>query len=405
MEAARKLGLRVRSLPRLLELVDGQVSLPKVRDINVSDIIGRNPECPDLDLPEDYISGRTILVTGAGGSIGSEICRQLCRYQPQRIILMGRGENRIHSIYYELKAKFPEIQFEPVIGNVTNPTAVSDVLHVYRPQVIFHAAAHKHVFLMECNPVEAALNNILGTALLADLAGVYGVERFVMISTDKATDPTCVMGATKAFCERLVAHHNASSRTTRYVSVRFGNVLGSAGSVVPIFQKLVEQGQPITVTHPEIDRYFMTIEEASFLVLQAGAIGEGGEVFVLDMGDPVKIVDIARTIIKLHGKNPDAPEAIEFIGLRPGEKLHETLVSAHEALVETDCHRIRRVKTNGRTPQFMELTEALAEIRAGVEESNELKVLRTLSLATNSQFNEDTLRMFRNKPILQGLVA
>lgn len=405
VEAGKALGVKVRRVPSLLEMVDGEAGLPRVRDIEVSDLIGRNPVCPDLDLKEDYIHGRTILVTGAGGSIGSEICRQLCRYQPGRVVLLGRGENRIHSVYYELREKFPNLQFDPVICNITEPDAVEDTLARYRPDVIFHAAAHKHVFLMECNPVEAARNNVLGTTILADLAEMYGVERFIMISTDKATEPTCVMGATKALCERIVAQKNSSPTATRFITVRFGNVLGSAGSVVPIFKSLAASGKPITVTDPEADRFFMTIEEASFLVLQAGGLGDGGETFVLDMGKPIRIVDIARTILRMHDRNPDEPGALRFIGLRPGEKLHETLVNPHEELVATACDRLRKVKTNGNVPSYMSVAEALETLHYAVHDCDNHRVLETLMRATQAQFAEGTLAVFERRQATVGTYA
>ncbi len=383
------LGLKVRTLPRLLEMVGSQRSATQLRDIDVSDLLRHSPSCPNLDLPHDYISGRTVLVTGAGGSIGSEICRQLCRYNPGRLLLLGRGENRIHKTYYELRDRFPHLKTEPVICNIASPPAVEDVLRRHRPDVIFHTAAHKHVFLMERNPVEAADNNVLGTATLADLAKKSGVDRFVLISTDKATEPTSVMGATKAFCERLVARKNGS-KGTKFIAVRFGNVLGSAGSVVPIFQALMAQNKPLTVTDPEADRYFMTIEEASFLVLQAGALGHGGEVFVLDMGEPVKIVEIARTILRMHGKDPDEPGAINFIGLRPGEKLHERLVNPHEELVDSGYPRVREIRTNGQVPDCMDIDLALGEMRQAVQNRDEARVLDILARSTNAQFNEET---------------
>ncbi len=382
------LGVRVRTVPRMLELIDREPSLPRVRDIDVSDLIGRSAECPDLALSDDYLSGRTVLLTGAGGSIGSEISRQLCRYRPGRVVLLGRGENRIHSIYYELRDQFPAIRFEPVICNVTSPHAVADVLVRFRPEVVFHAAAHKHVYLMECNPVEAVRNNVLGTVVLADLAAAHAVERLILVSTDKATEPTCVMGATKALCERIIADRHANGGGTRCLAVRFGNVLGSAGSVVPIFRQLVEEGKPLTVTDPAADRFFMTIEEAAFLVLQAGAIGEGGELFVLDMGQPVKIVDIARTILSMHGRDPDTPGAIRFIGLRPGEKLHETLVNPHETLVPTGRPKIFRVQASGTTPATMSPAAAVEVLRDAVDECDVVRVLEILCQATNARIGD-----------------
>jgi FlaA1/EpsC-like NDP-sugar epimerase len=387
LEQAKSLGIRVRTVPRLLELVNGQLPLTSVRDVSTADLLGRDAGDLEPILHADYISERTILVTGAGGSIGSEICRQLCRYHPSRVILLGRGENRIHSIYYELEERFPAIEFVPVICNLTSREAVEEVLRGYRPQVVLHAAAHKHVYLMEVNAVEAARNNILGTAILADLAEQYDVDRLIFVSTDKAAEPANVMGATKRFCERIVTHKNGSPSSTKFMAVRFGNVIGSSGSVLPIFQACVAQGRPITVTHPDVDRFFMTIEEAAFLVLQAGALNESGEVFLLDMGQPVKIVDLARAVLELNGRDPNDPKAIHFIGLRPGEKLHETLVASYEDLLPTACPRVLQVQANGRLPECTDLPEALADVRTAIANCDEAMLRNILSAATGASFH------------------
>lgn len=387
LEQAKSLGIAVRTVPRLLELVNGQLPLTSVRDVGAADLLGRDTADLELVLHTDYISDRTILVTGAGGSIGSEICRQLCRYHPRRIILLGRGENRIHSIYHELAERFPGIEFVPVICNLTSREAVEDVLRCYQPQVILHAGAHKHVHLMELNAVEAARNNVLGTAILADLAEPYDVERFIFVSTDKAAEPASVMGATKRFCERLLVQKNDTPSTTKFMAVRFGNVIGSSGSVLPIFQACVAAGRPIAVTHPDVDRFFMTVEEAAFLVLQTGALDESGEVFVLDMGEPMKIVDLARTVLEMNGKDPNDPNAIRFIGLRPGEKLHETLVAPHEELVATEYARVLRVQVNGQPPDCMELPGALEKLREAVAKCDEAMVRQILAQATNADLS------------------
>ncbi|MBU0608228.1 MAG: polysaccharide biosynthesis protein, partial [Armatimonadetes bacterium] len=336
------LGVTVRTIPRLLEMVNGQRPLNRVRDIGIDDLLGRDTGQLTPTDCADYLSGRTVLVTGAGGSIGSEICRQLCRYHPRQIVLLGRGENRIHKVYYELKDKHPRIEFVPVICNITSREALADALAQYRPEVILHAGAHKHVFLMEVNTVEAVRNNVLGTALLAELAEAHGVERFIFVSTDKAVEPTSVMGATKRLCERVLVSRNGGCKT-KFMAVRFGNVIGSSGSVLPIFQAHVAAGRPIPVTHPEVDRFFMTIEEAAFLVLQAGSLGQGGDIFVLDMGEPIRILDVARTVLELSGRDPDDPQAIEIIGLRPGEKMHESLTHPWEDLIETECPLVRKL--------------------------------------------------------------
>jgi FlaA1/EpsC-like NDP-sugar epimerase len=382
MDQGRELGVRVRTVPRLLELLTGDDRTVSVRDIDLGDLIGRDTSCLNLALPDNYIEGRTILVTGAGGSIGSEICRQLCRYGPERVVLLGRGENRVHSIYYELTEKWPRIEFVPVIANITSREAMEETFDRYRPAVVIHAAAHKHVYLMEVNAVEAARNNVLGTELIVNLAADYSVERFIFVSTDKAVEPTSIMGATKRLCERIVASRNGSSKT-KFMAVRFGNVLGSAGSVVPIFQRCARMGRPLQVTHPDVDRFFMTIEEASFLVLQAGALGHGGDIFVLDMGQPLKILTIARAVLEMEGKDPDAPGAITFIGLRPGEKLHEALSSPCEVLQPTANPRIRRIVPNGHREQCLELNIALRTLREAVAFCDEGRVRRILKEATN----------------------
>lgn len=381
---ASDLGIHVRTVPRLLELVNGQSAVAGIRDVSTADVLGRAPDEMELDLQTDYISGRTILVTGAGGSIGSEICRQLCRYNPGRIILLGRGENRIHSVYYELSRAYPGIEFVPIICNLTSSEAVEDSFRRYRPEVVLHAAAHKHVYLMEVNAVEAARNNILGTAILAGLAEKYDVDRFIFVSTDKAASPANTMGATKRFCERIVTERDHGAAHTKFMAVRFGNVLGSSGSVLPIFQECVAQGRPIPVTHPEVDRFFMTIPEAAFLVLQAGALDQPGNTYVLDMRDPIKIVDLARTVLEMNGRDPDDPSAIEFIGLRPGEKLHETLVADYEELVPTECSRVLRVEANGHAPDCMPLAAALDEVKQAVADCDERRVRWVLVQATNA---------------------
>jgi FlaA1/EpsC-like NDP-sugar epimerase len=398
MKLGHELGVRVRTVPRLLELIDGEVALSSVRDLKFTDLLGRDTGDLELALPQNYVAGQTILVTGAGGSIGSEICRQLCRYNPRRVILLGRGENRIHSIYYELRDRWPKIEFVPVIANLASPEAVNRVLFTHRPRVVIHAAAHKHVYLMEVNPVEAARNNVLGTSNLVDAAQEYGVDRFVLVSTDKAAEPTSVMGATKRFCERLVISQNGRSKT-KFMAVRFGNVLGSAGSVLPIFQACVAAGRPLQVTHPDVDRFFMTIEEAAFLVLQAGALGNGGEIFVLDMGEPVNICSIARAVLEMNGKDADAPGAICFIGLGPGEKLHETLTAGHEQLTGTESSRILQIKTNGDAPSVLDVSEGLVTVRSAVARCDEARVLDMLQRVTNA-----TLEGQARRPLVARVV-
>lgn len=330
-------GCKVQILPEFLRnLSAGALSVRELRPLNIEDLLGR--ENVELDVKEigKYLTGKIVLVTGAGGSIGSEICRQVLRFQPEQILLLGRGENSIYEIHQELKNKCNEEQLLPLIVNITDRDKLENVFQEFHPQVVFHAAAHKHVPLMEHQPEEAIYNNVFGSYNVGDLAGRYHCERLVLISTDKAVNPTSVMGATKRVTEMVMQALNLRYPETKYVAVRFGNVLGSRGSVVPLFKKQIAAGGPLTVTDPEMKRYFMTIPEASKLVLSAVALGDGGEVFVLNMGEPVKIVDLARNMIRLSGLVPDKDIQIKFTGLRPGEKLFEELLAAEDGTVSTD---------------------------------------------------------------------
>lgn len=330
-------GCKVQILPEFLRnLSAGALSVRELRPLNIEDLLGR--ENIELDVKEigKYLTGKIVLVTGAGGSIGSEICRQVLRFQPEQILLLGRGENSIYEIHQELKNKCNEEQLLPLIVNITDRDKLENVFQEFHPQVVFHAAAHKHVPLMEHQPEEAIYNNVFGSYNVGDLAGRYHCERLVLISTDKAVNPTSVMGATKRVTEMVMQALNLRYPETKYVAVRFGNVLGSRGSVVPLFKKQIAAGGPLTVTDPEMKRYFMTIPEASELVLSAAALGDGGEVFVLNMGEPVKIVDLARNMIRLSGLVPDKDIQIKFTGLRPGEKLFEELLAAEDGTVSTD---------------------------------------------------------------------
>lgn len=330
-------GCKVQILPEFLRnLSAGALRVRELRPLNIEDLLGR--ENIELDVKEigKYLTGKIVLVTGAGGSIGSEICRQVLRFQPEQILLLGRGENSIYEIHQELKNKCNEEQLLPLIVNITDRDKLENVFQEFHPQVVFHAAAHKHVPLMEHQPEEAIYNNVFGSYNVGDLAGRYHCERLVLISTDKAVNPTSVMGATKRVTEMVMQALNLRYPETKYVAVRFGNVLGSRGSVVPLFKKQIAAGGPLTVTDPEMKRYFMTIPEASKLVLSAAALGDGGEVFVLNMGEPVKIVDLARNMIRLSGLVPDKDIQIKFTGLRPGEKLFEELLAAEDGTVSTD---------------------------------------------------------------------
>ncbi|MGB0590567.1 MAG: polysaccharide biosynthesis protein [Myxococcota bacterium] len=317
-------NVRVQIIPGIDEILDGKVALSAIRPVQIDDLLGRDAVVLEEDLVGQFLSNRSVMVTGAGGSIGSEICRQVARLKPKRIVLFERAEPALFNILRELRQSFGELEIIAALGDVTDADRVEDTLERWRPHVIFHAAAHKHVPLVEENPGEAIRNNVIGTRRMADAADKYGVESFVMVSTDKAVNPTSVMGATKRVAE-IYIQAMAQTSATRFVAVRFGNVLGSAGSVVPIFQAQIEAGGPVTVTHPKMTRYFMTIPEASQLVMQAGAMGDGGEIFVLDMGEPVHIVDLARDLIKLSGLEPDVDIPITFTGVRPGEKLFEEI--------------------------------------------------------------------------------
>ena len=332
-------GCKVQVVPGMFQLVNGEVSVSSLRSVNPQDLLGRDPIRVNLDEIMDYVSGKTVLVTGGGGSIGSELCRQIAKATPKKLIIFDIYENNAYDIQMELQRRFPELELAVLIGSVRNTARLESVMATHKPELVFHAAAHKHVPLMEDSPNEAVKNNVLGTWKLAKAAAAHGVKRFVLISTDKAVNPTNIMGASKRLCEMVVQMMNRAS-ATEFVAVRFGNVLGSNGSVIPLFRKQIEEGGPVTVTHPEIIRYFMTIPEAVSLVLQAGYYARGGEIFVLDMGAPVKIDDMARNMIRLSGLEPDVDIAIRYTGLRPGEKLYEELLMKEEGLRETDNHRI-----------------------------------------------------------------
>lgn len=336
-------NVKTQILPRMEDIISGAVQVNQFKDVEVEDLLGREPVELDVDGIADYITGETILVTGAGGSIGSEICRQVARFSPKEIILLGHGENSIYSIEMELRRNLPDLPIDTEIADVQDKEKIRSIMLKRQPHVIFHAAAHKHVPLMERNPEEAVKNNVIGTRNVAEAADLAGVNTFVMISTDKAVNPTSVMGATKRIAEMVIQHMDMIS-DTRFVAVRFGNVLGSRGSVIPLFKDQIKAGGPVTVTHPEMVRYFMTIPEASRLVLQAGSLADGGEVFVLDMGEPVKIVDLAKNLIRLSGYSEDEIP-IQFSGMRPGEKMFEELLGEDEVHSEQVYPMIYRGKT------------------------------------------------------------
>ncbi|PEW44260.1 hypothetical protein COJ17_00795 [Bacillus thuringiensis] len=329
-EKCRKTKAKTQIVPMLEDLLDGKVSVNEFRDVQVEDLLGREPiKLDDAGIGEK-INGKTILVTGAGGSIGSEICRQVMKYKPAKIVLLGHGENSIYNIEMEMRVTYQDtVEITTEIADVQDRHKIFEIMKKHQPYIVYHAAAHKHVPLMERNPEEAVKNNIFGTKNVAEAADTFKVNTFVMVSTDKAVNPTNVMGATKRFAEMIVQHMASVSTNTRFVAVRFGNVLGSRGSVIPLFKKQIQKGGPVTVTHPDMIRYFMTIPEASRLVIQAGTLARGGELFVLDMGDPVKIVDLAKNLITLSGYSIEDIR-IEFTGLRPGEKMYEELLNEGE---------------------------------------------------------------------------
>ncbi|MDB4963259.1 MAG: polysaccharide biosynthesis protein CapD [Myxococcales bacterium] len=333
-ELCRDAGLETKIIPGIYELVGDKVNLSRVREVAIEDLLGREPVKLDEAIVGASLRSRVVLVTGAGGSIGSELCRQICRFGPERIILVERFENALFEIHRELTTAFPGVPIDPRIADITDIHRMTQVFETSKPEIVFHAAAHKHVPMMEWNPGEAVKNNVGGTRTMATLSDRYGVERFVLISTDKAVNPTSVMGATKRVAEIYLQAFSSSSQT-RFVTVRFGNVLGSNGSVIPIFRQQIAAGGPVLVTHPEMRRYFMTIPEASQLVMQAGAMGQGGEIFILDMGEPVKIVDLARDLVTLSGLRPGVDIDIKFTGIRPGEKLFEELSTAAEQAEKT----------------------------------------------------------------------
>ncbi|GEN30145.1 FlaA1/EpsC-like NDP-sugar epimerase [Cerasibacillus quisquiliarum] len=320
----------VKMIPKIEDLMTGKVSVSNLKNVEVEDLLGRDPVVLDIHAIKEYVTDSTVMVTGAGGSIGSELCRQLMTFKPGRIILVGHGEYSIYNIDMELRRTYGQSETEiiPIIGDVQDRERMFQIVQAYEPAIIYHAAAHKHVPLMEYNPHEAVKNNVIGTKNVAEAADYYGVKRFVLVSTDKAVNPTNVMGATKRIAEMVIQDMATRSKTT-FVAVRFGNVLGSRGSVIPLFKKQIADGGPVTVTHPDMTRYFMTIPEASRLVIQAGTLAKGGEIFVLDMGEPVKIVDLAKNLIRLSGYTEDEIP-IEFSGIRPGEKMYEELLGEDE---------------------------------------------------------------------------
>jgi len=352
-------GKRFRTMPSIGELIDGKVSVKALREVRIEDILGRDEVHLEKDLLRKSYASKRVLITGAGGSIGSELVRQVCQYRPEVLGLLDFSEFNLFKIDMMCRQHFPGIQLQTYLTDIRDLRVVRRTIGDFRPEVILHAAAYKHVPLQEIHPRETVYNNVIGTRNLALTATEAGVERFVLVSTDKAVRPTNVMGAAKRVAEMFLASLNDQSQT-RFISVRFGNVLGSSGSVIPIFQQQISQGKPVTVTHPEVTRYFMSIPEAAQLILQAVAMGQGGEVFILDMGKPVKIVDMARDVIRLHGFEPDRDIPIEYIGLRPGEKLFEELITAGEGITPTSHAKIKVIR--GNHGDFQILSTAIEEL-------------------------------------------
>jgi FlaA1/EpsC-like NDP-sugar epimerase len=384
VEVARRVRIPVKTLPGLYELIADEDNLAaQIRPVQVEDVLGREPVEVDLEAISSYLEGQTVLVSGAGGSIGSELCRQIARARPGRLILLDQGETPLFEIERELVDERDFTASIPVLADVSNRQKIRQVFERYQPGVVFHAAAYKHVPLMEANPLESIRNNVLGTKIVADAAVEFGANRFVLVSTDKALNPKAVYGQCKALCEWIVeAYGSRGDIPTRFMAVRFGNVLGSAGSVITIFRRQIATGGPVTITHPEMTRYFMTIPEASSLVVQAGSIGGRGEIFVLDMGDAVSILDLARDMIRLSGREPERDIPIEFIGVRAGEKLHEELWGADEEVAETGHAKIRRARRIPITAAWLD--EELAVLERLVSEGETLEAVSRLSMIVRS---------------------
>lgn len=373
LDICKETGCTIKTLPGMYQLINDEVSVSRLRNVDIEDLLGRDPVDLDTAAIMGYVSGKTIMVTGGGGSIGSELCRQIAKHHPKQLVILDIYENNAYDIQQELMRHFPRLSLTVLIASVRNTRRIQQIFETYHPDVVYHAAAHKHVPLMEVSPNEAVKNNVIGTLKLVRAADQYGVKRFVQISTDKAVNPTNVMGATKRICEMIIQTYNNRSQT-EFVAVRFGNVLGSNGSVIPLFKKQIATGGPVTVTHPDIIRFFMTIPEAVSLVLQAGAMAKGGEIFVLDMGEPVKIDDMARNLIRLSGYVPDRDIEIKYVGLRPGEKLFEEILMDEEGMQETENKLIHIGKPIEMDEElFLEYLEKLGQ--AANEESNDIRTL------------------------------
>jgi FlaA1/EpsC-like NDP-sugar epimerase len=377
VDLAREANVAYRIIPGVFEILSGKVGISQIRSVSLEDLLRRDPVRLETSQIAGYLEGRVVLVTGAGGSIGSEIVRQVCRFAPKKLVLFGRGENSVYLIQQELRRTYPEVDVEAVIGDVRDLTTLRRAFSSWVPQVVFHAAAHKHVPLMEDNPWEAIINNVRGTSNVVELCLEFGVERLVNVSTDKAVNPTSVMGASKR-CAEFLVQRGAARAKGQFVSVRFGNVLGSRGSVIPLFQEQIKAGGPVTVTHPDMTRYFMTIPEASQLVLQAGGLAENGAVYVLDMGEPVKIVDLAKDVIRLSGYEVGRDIEIKFSGVRPGEKLFEELLTAEEGTSASKHTKIFIAKEVAMPNQFETNLEQLYTAAANQDGEGVRSMLKKL---------------------------
>ena len=394
-------NIQCRTLPTLAELADGRIELSRLRPVTVEDLLGRDPVELDTQTVESFLRGKRILVTGGGGSIGSELCRQIGKHKPGLLTILDNSEYNLYRIDQEINVVCPGLLFNSLLSDVRDPGAIRDIFEQYKPQVVFHAAAYKHVPLVEDNIVEGIRNNVFGTRVVADMAKRYGAESFVLISTDKTVNPTNVMGTTKRVAELYCQLVNESS-STHYITTRFGNVLGSAGSVVPLFKRQIEAGGPVTVTHPEITRFFMTIPEAANLILQAGAIGKGGEIFVLDMGEPVRIRNLAEKLIQLSGLQPGRDIQIVYTGLRPGEKLHEELFYAQETL-RTTVHP-KLMLASGGSAEAAVISDGLAKLKEAIDRHDQehaLSALRSLVPEFNHSVSLEERKQRQMRPSLK----
>ena len=370
VELCRKADVNFKTIPDMGELIDGKISINSIRNVEYRDLLGRAPVNLDKKEIGGYLSRKRVLVTGAGGSIGTGLCRQICRFSPEKIILLERAESPLYEIDLELTKNFQDIEVIPVLGDIQDKKELDTIFNQFRPDIVFHAAAYKHVPMLEIHPWKAIENNIVGTGNLVEAAHNSGCDRFVFVSTDKAVNPANIMGASKRISELLVQKKNSCEGSmTRFITVRFGNVIGSVGSVIPLFKKQIKEGGPVTVTHPDIIRYFMLIPEACQLVLQAGSMGKGGEIFILEMGDPVKIDSMARDLIRFSGFEPDVDIEIIYTGLRPGEKLYEELMTDKEGVLRTDHQKIMVLKSH--TGDMSKLGDRLEELKSAAKNRNQ----------------------------------